>query len=186
MKTICKFTAAAAVTVVLCLPALNAQENGHFGIRAGFQTAQLTSDIGSLLEANQNRYFVGLYKDSPIMPVLNFSAGLEYYETGSRNGLNDLKLGYLSVPVALKADIGLLNVYGGVSGAYRLYANEHINGEEIDVPNDKYGRFDYSTFVGGGVNILFIGIDIRRHWGKKNVIEGFRNGFWQLGATLRF
>jgi len=179
-------TALGAVCLLLCLYPSIAQDNGRFGVRGGFQTAQLTSDIGSLFESNQNRYFVGIYKDSPIMPLLKFSTGLEYFETGSRQDAVDLKLGYLSIPVALKADIGLFNVYGGISGAYRLYAEERINGEQVSVPGDKYRRFDYSTFVGGGVTLFFVGIDIRYHWGKTDVYEGFQNRFWQLGATVIF
>lgn len=165
---------------------LLAQDNSRLGIRAGFQTAQLESDIGGLFNSNHNRYFVGIYKESPLIPLFKFSAGVEYYETGSRQGTTDLKLGYISAPIALKADIGLFNFYGGISGAYRLYANERFNGEEMDIPDNKYGRFDYSTFVGGGINILFIGIDIRHHWGKTNVYDGFQNRFWQMGATLKF
>jgi hypothetical protein len=163
-----------------------AQNGNRLGIRAGFQTAQLESDIGGLFDNNHNRYYIGLYKESSLIPLLKFSAGVEYYETGSRQGVSDLKLGYISSPLALKADIGLFNVYGGISGAYRLYAQERLNGEEVDIPDNKYSRFDYSTFVGGGITILFVGIDIRHHWGKTDVYDGFQNRFWQMGATLKF
>lgn len=186
MKSICIWIASLSLLLV-CTSAIDAQDKGgSFGIRAGFQTAQLQSDIGALFEGNQNRYFVGMYKETWMVPILKFSAGIEYYETGSRQDEIDLKLGYLSVPLAVKADLGLFNVYGGVSGAYRLYANERLNGEEMDVPGTKYNRFDYSTFVGGGITLLFVGIDIRHHWGKADVYNGFQNKFWQLGATIKF
>ncbi len=187
MKTVRLTLAALAV---LCLfstqEALAQRGNGSFGIRAGFQTAQLKSDIGELFKSNQNRYFVGIYKESWMVPLLRLSMGVEYYETGSQQDGVDLKLGYLSAPLALKADVGLFNFYGGISGAYRLFAHEDVNGDRIETPDDKYGRFDYSTFLGGGINILFVGIDIRHHWGRTEVVEGYKNRFWQLGATLRF
>lgn len=185
MKTICRWIASLSV-ITLSLTAVSAQNDNHFGIRAGFQTAQLRTDVDELFNSNQNRYYVGIYKESPLAPLLKMQSGVEYYETGSREPDLDLKLGYISVPLALKADFGLFNVYGGLSGAMRLYANERIDGEPIDIPGDKYGRFDYSTFVGGGVTILFVGIDIRHHWGKTDVYQGFQNRFWQLGATLKF
>jgi len=172
---------------LFCAVSSSAQsDNGRTGIRAGFQTAQLQSDIGALFESNQNRYFVGLYKEYGFFPLLKFNAGVEYYETGSRENGLDLKLGYLSIPLAVKLDIGLFNFYGGVSGAFRLYANERHDGQELDIPGNKYGRTDYSTFVGGGVTLLFVGIDIRHHWGKTDVYNGFQNKFWQLGATIKF
>lgn len=186
MKTIHIWIACLSLVLFCAYHSFAQSGNNRLGIRAGFQTAQLQSDIGALFESNQNRYFVGLYKEYGFFPLLKFDAGVEYYETGSRENGLDLKLGYLSVPLALKLDIGLFNFYGGVSGAYRLYANETLDGQELDVPGNKYNRFDHSTFVGGGVTLLFVGIDIRHHWGKTDVYNGFQNQFWQLGATIKF
>ena len=187
MKKVRLFLAALAALCLFQLSDLHAQgKSGAFGVRAGLQTAQLKGDLDDLFNNNQNRYFVGIFKESWVVPLLRFHMGLEYYETGSRDNGVDLKLGYLSVPVALKADIGLFNVYGGISGAYRLFAHEEVNGDRLEVPGDKYERLDYSTFVGGGINILFIGVDIRHHWGRREVIDGYKNRFWQVGATLRF
>ena len=186
MKTICIAITCLSL-VVLCAPEITAQSgNGRLGIRAGFQMAQLHSDIGALFESRQNRYFVGMYREYGFLPLLKVNAGVEYYETGSREQGIDLKLGYLSIPLAMKLNLGLFNVYGGVSGAMRLYADERLDGREIDVPGNKYSRFDHSTFIGGGVTLLFVGIDIRHHWGKTDVYEGFQNRFWQLGATIKF
>ncbi len=156
------------------------------GLRAGFQTSQLTSDVSSLFNQNQKRYYVGLYREKAFLPMLKMGLGLEYYETGSQANTVNLKLGYLSAPIHVKLDLGLFNAYAGVSGAYRLYATEMIAGEKVDAPSGKYNRFDYSTFVGGGVRLLFIGIDLRHHWGRANIYNGFQNRFWQLGGTLYF
>jgi hypothetical protein len=175
-----------AVAALSCVSLHAQQRNSAIGIRAGVQAAQLKNDFNNLFDNNQNRYFIGIYKDSWLVPLLRVSTGLEYYETGSRQQDVDLKLNYMSVPLAIKADLGLFNVYGGVSGAYRFGAQERIDGQEAPIPNGKYSRFDYSTFVGGGVRLLFVGIDIRHHWGKTDVYQGFQNRFWQLGATLSF
>lgn len=184
MNAIVKWVMALTIAGLLIAPA-QAQKT-KTGLRGGFQTSQLTSDIGSLFNQSQNRYYVGLYRETAILPILKVGVGAEYYETGSQANAVDLKMGYLSAPVHLKADVGLFNFYAGVSGAYRIFASERVAGEKVDAPSGKYNRFDYSTFVGGGINLLFIGIDLRHHWGHADIYNGFQNRFWQLGATIAF
>lgn len=130
---------------------------------------------------------MGYFRETKIVPLLHLNTGLEYYENGSReNNSNKVRLGYLSLPVSLKLKIGAVHASAGASGALRLFARETTNGDLIDPDRKKYKRMDATAFVGAGAKVLFIGLDIRYHWGLVDVLEGYNNQFLQLGANLYF
>ncbi len=46
--------------------------------------------------------------------------------------------------------------------------------------------FDIPTYVGAGVNILFVSIEAKQIWGMTNVNNGLNNNSFQVGLSMRF
>ena len=157
------------------------------GIRLGFHSAQLVDSGEELLRKNRNGFYIGYFREQPFAKILIFNAGLDYFENGSRQDSdNKVALGYLSIPLSLKAKFGPVHALGGVSGSLKLYNNETFMGEEVDVDSDKYDSLDAAAFIGAGIKVLFFGVEIRYHWGLGNVVEEFSNRYLQIGANVYF
>jgi len=188
MKAICQFL---MILFFFCSPQLSAQNQsnsngGGIGVRAGVHVSQLQDGGDELFSGNHSGFFVGLFRESNLAPFLKFSSGLEYYQNGSQEGGNQVELGYASIPLSLTAKIGPLYLLGGVSGALRIRTDNDFALPDFKGGSGDYNRFDATTFLGGGVNILFLVLDIRYHWGQVDVTEGFRSRFVQVGARIKF
>ena len=182
---------AAAVIIGLFTSEIKAQEKGGGnrigGIRAGYHSSQFFEDGNSYGDPMQS-FYVGLFKDTKIIPLLDFGSGLEYYKNGVKiDDANKRELHYLSVPLDLKLKIGPVYALGGFSPSIKVAERITIDGS-TEKPTDaqKAEWFDIPFFLGAGVKILFISIEARYHWGIMEVTDGYKSQSFQLGAGFNF
>ncbi|MGD2035951.1 MAG: outer membrane beta-barrel protein [Bacteroidales bacterium] len=159
------------------------------GIRFGYQAATMFDNEGKLTgtEVLQS-FYVGLFRDNKIVPLLRIGTGVEYFQNGFKtDDDNKLVLHYLSVPVHAKARIGPLFVLTGLSPSFKVSEKIFENGEKRDPSGDEKSEFfDIPIHVGAGVKFLFITLEARYHWGLFEVNNGYRNQYLQIGAGVSF
>lgn len=167
---------------------LSAQDK--FGIRGGFQAGNLYNS-GSLYDNGLNTFYVGVFKEFKIVPLLKFDAGIDYNQNGSLNDSLSIKMGYISVPLNLKIKLG--PVYGivGAAPSFKISEKWMLNDQEIDIDKFKSNFFDLPVFVGVGFKIAIISIEARYYVGTMNVndnaisgLQDYKNQYLQVGLAL--
>jgi hypothetical protein len=164
---------------------VNAQNK--IGIRAGYQSSAFYKD-GSQLSGTDNysSFYLGLYKENKIIPILHFGLGLEYMQTGAVwKSTNDKQvLNYLSIPLYLKAKLGPVFALGGV--AANIKVGEHYSGTTSPLGNQSFKGIDFPLFLGAGFKLLMFTIEARYNWGMIDINDGVSNQYLQLGAGISF
>jgi len=171
---------------------MNSFAKDKFGIRAGYQAANLYSGSSALYKT-YNTFYVGLFKDVKLIPLLHFGAGIDYYQTGSeKNSENSISLHYVSVPLDLKLKLGPFYALAGVAPAFKVHENWMVLGNKISPDSDvKSNAFDLPAFAGIGFKIAIISIEARYFYGTMSVnnnslsgFDGYNNQFIQLGLAV--
>jgi hypothetical protein len=139
----------------------------------------------SYLDAKYKSFYVGMFNDQELIPMLYIYTALDYYQTGSKyNDDNKLVLHYISIPVGLKLKIGPVQAFGGIHGAVKVSTAYTLLGQPVS--SEKFSTFDAGTFIGLGLNIAFIGAEVKYTKGLVDINSGYKNNFWQGGLTLWF
>ena len=157
------------------------------GIRAGWQYSDLYKDGNSLSGDRYNSFYVGIYAYEKLLKskLIQIGSGLTYYQVGSKmDDDNKVKLHYLNLPVSVKVKVGPVYGFTGLNGAVKLGGETYILGEKFDVKD--FSTFDAGFFVGLGVNVLMLGIEIKYDWGLVDVNNGYKTQYLQAGFTVSF
>jgi hypothetical protein len=170
-----------------------AGDKKKFGIRAGYQVGNLYENNGTSLLGNYNTFYVGLFKDVKIAPLLFVSVGLDYYQNGSvKDSDNKIALHYLSIPFDLKLKAGPFFALAGVGANFKIHESWTMQGDSFEPPSElKSNGFDLPLFAGIGFKFAIITIEARYFYGTMDVngnslsgFEGYHNSFLQLGLGL--
>jgi len=148
-------------------------------------------DDASKLSGTENlqAFYVGVFRDNKLIPLLSLGSGLEYVQNGYRIEDNDYKrvLHYISVPLHVKAKIGPVFGLAGFAPSIKVSEKIFENGDKRNPASDEKSEwFDVPFQAGVGVKILFFTIEARYHWGLMEVNRGNRNQYFQLGAAISF
>lgn len=155
------------------------------GIRGGWMESKISKGGDSYLDAKYKSFYVGMFNDQELIPMLYIYTALDYYQTGSKyNDDNKLVLHYISIPVGLKLKIGPVQAFGGIHGAVKVSTAYTLLGQPVS--SEKFSTFDAGTFIGLGLNIAFIGAEVKYTKGLVDINSGYKNNFWQGGLTLWF
>jgi len=164
-----------------------------FGIRAGYQAANLYNSDGLSGYGNINTFYVGFYRDFKFAPLLYLGAGMDYYQNGTvKDSDNKIALHYLSVPLYLKLKVGPFFALAGAGANFKIHEKWTIKGISETPPSEiKSNGFDLPVFAGVGLKFAFITIEARYYYGTMDVngealsgFEGAHNTFLQLGLGL--
>ena len=165
-----------------------AQAQKNKGIRFGYISSIISKAEVDWLDDFDDGYqsfYVGLFNDTKIIPLLYFYTALDYYQTGKKlNDNNKLILHYISIPLALKLKVGPAQAFGGLHGAVKVSSRLTLLGQST--PAKEVNTFDAGFFVGAGLKILFIGAEAKYNWGLVDIEGGYKNNFWQVGLTIWF
>ena len=170
---------------------MKAQEKGAGdrvgGIRIGYHSSQFASD-GEFYGDPMQSFYVGLFRDTKIIPLLHFGSGLEYYKNGVKiDDSNKRELHYLTLPLDLKLKLGPVFALGGFSPSFKVAERLTIAGTTAKPTEaQKAEWFDIPFFLGAGVKIWFVSIEARYHWGIMEVTDGYKSQSFQLGAAISF
>ena len=188
-KQLLIFTAA----LLLGALALQAQEKDQksqkVGIRAGFHAATLVKDGSKPDTANSlNNFYVGFFRDTKIIPLLHFGAGIEYFQNGlSYSKSSERILHTISVPLDLKVKLGPVFALGGFAANFKVSEKVKIGDETVNpLEGDKSSWFDVPFFLGAGLKLAFVTIEARYHWGLIDARNGYYNQYLQVGAGISF
>jgi len=156
------------------------------GIRVGYHVSQF-SDGGDLLGDPMESFYLGLFRDTKVLPLLHFGTGLEYYKNGLKMVDYERDLHYLSIPLYLKLKLGPVFLLTGFSPSFKV-AERIIEDGVSEKPSDenKAEWFDIPFFVGGGVKISIVTLEARYHWGLREVTDGYMAQSFQIGAGISF
>lgn len=171
---------------------INAQDDGKkqkIGIRAGFHSAAMVYE-GSKPDTAKSlsSFYVGLFRDNKIAPILHFGTGIEYFQNGLKYTNNSKRvLHTLSIPLDLKVKLGPVFVLGGAAANFKV-KEQIVIGDNKNNPmeGDKTKGFDIAAFAGAGVKILFISVEARYHWGLIDARNSLKHRYFQLGAAVSF
>jgi len=147
-----------------------------YGVRAGWQSALLSID-GENTDALSS-FYAGFFKETQIVPLLKYGLGLEYAQMGGKEDI-EYKLGYIGVPLYLKAKVG--PVYGLAGSGINFKISETEN-----IFEEKANAIDVPVYAGVGLNFLMISLEARYHWGMLEVQEKTKNQYLQIGLAVSF
>jgi hypothetical protein len=178
--------------ILLTLPAFAQKEDkkgGHKvgGIRAGYQSSIYVKGGDQLTGTTPlEKFYIGVYRDTRIIPTLHFGSGVEYYQNGARiNDDNKRVLHYVGVPLYLKAKVGPVFALGGFEPSIKVSEKQYLAGVK-STPSNKSNWFDAPFFLGAGLKILIVTIEARYHWGTIGAYDGAYSQYLQVGAALSF
>lgn len=158
------------------------------GIRAGYVSGQVIVDGSNLFDNSLGGFYLGIYKDKRLVPAVRLGAGLEYLQTGSQQDSdNKYQLGYIGVPIKIQGKVGPVYGLGGIAPSFKISEKFTLLGQNVDLADDdKANVFDLPVFIGGGFQIMMIGIEARYYWGLTEIQEKAKNQYLQVGLTLSF
>lgn len=154
-----------------------------FGIRAGMNFSNATE--GNLPKiSNNNGYYVGLYKEVPLIDKLLFiQPEVQFSKQGFKTILSDIDLNYIQVPILAKLyALKIVSIETGPQFGFKV--SDKISGLSQDLKS-----FDTSWAFGASLNLpLGLSINARYISSFNEVIKrsGAKNQVFQLGAALTF
>jgi len=167
--------------------AQDADKKQKFGIRAGWHMATLTKEGEKIDTTNQlNSFYVGFSNETKIASLLYWGKGIEYFQNGVEYTENTQRIFHtISVPLNLKLKIGPVFGRAGAAANFKISEKYKFGDASYDPPN-KANWFDVPVFLGAGINILFVSVEARYHWGLLEATDGFYNRYFQVGAAVHF
>ncbi len=168
-------------------------DGGKKGIRAGWQISNFYDNGNS--DDNLNSFYVGLFGEKKLVPLLRLGAGLEYHTVGTSLSSSNITAKYtrhsISIPVYLRMKLGPVYALGGVAPDFGISNIFKIDDEKIDLDDEaKTSTFDAPLFLGVGFKIAIVSIEARYHWGTMNLSKlennNFKQQYFQIGAAVSF
>jgi hypothetical protein len=191
MKNIFQMLVLAALLIPINAAVAQSDDDKKFykGVRAGYQDSNFSnSDLGDL-----SSFYVGFFgvKKLGAGKLLSMYSGLEYFQNGtSDNSDNQIIVGYISVPINLRVQIGPLYAFGGFNPSFKVFEDATFGGVDASDLIDVNG-FDIGGQIGLGVKFLFLGLEIKYNQGLTNVFtdsgeEDNTSHHYQAGICVYF
>jgi hypothetical protein len=136
------------------------------GIRFGYQDSNFSESDGDDLSS----WYAGFFgvKSLGAGKLLSIYSGIEYFQNGTSNdGDNEIILGYISIPVNLRVQIGPLYAFAGFDPSFKVYEKVTILPQDVD--NFDINGFDIGGQIGIGAKFLFLGAEIKYNQGLTSV-----------------
>lgn len=167
------------IALVLIMPQAAQAATRLGGVRSGYISSAFYNDgkQGDVL----NSFYVGVFRDKSIIPLLTLRSGLQYAQLGARSYISeDYKIHTLSVPISARVKLGPVSGLAGISANFNVASNGGV--QDVNV-------FDYPLHLGIGFNILIVGVEARYNWGMNDVfdnVSGLKINYLQVGANIAF
>ena len=155
------------------------------GLRGGIDLSALMGGDDGL--DVRSGYYGGLYFNLIKLPVYRLSLGLEYQTAGIADGQTEQRLSYLNLPLNNRIRLGPIYFDGGADLGYKLNETWIEDGVSVDIPSDaKAQPWNVMWHLGGGIKLLFLGIEVRYQNGANEVYPALHNAHLQVGLDLSF
>lgn len=164
------------------------------GIRAGWQASNFYGDNYDNNSENFNSFYVGIFGEKKLIPLLRLGVGLEYSQTGSVSTVFDdtrYVRSQIYLPIYAKVKLGPIYAQGGLSPTFGIGNKFTLLNDEQSLDDDaKTSTFDAPVFLGLGVKILMFSVEARYNWGTSNLSKldntNYKQQYFQLGAAISF
>lgn len=187
------------LAVIISIPSINAfagddDEGGKKGIRAGWQMSNFYND-GSSSADNLSSFYVAVFGEKKLMPILRLGSGVEYNSVGYSSDIAGNTSSFvrhsIAVPLYLKVKLGPVFALGGAAASFGVSDKYKLNDNSADIPDEiKTNTFDAPVFLGLGVKFLMISVEARYHWGTMDITKSNLSSptqqYFQLGAGISF
>ncbi|WP_348799115.1 porin family protein [Flavobacterium adhaerens] len=162
------------------------------GVRAGVNLATVSGDYEN--STNKTGYYIGLYKEIPVIKSLLFiQPELQYSSQGFSNNIGDYTIDYITVPVLAKIyAVKMLSFESGPQFGFKINDKSDPNNPLID-PDFDFDTFDPAWAFGASFNLPF-GLSINGRFitsfnsvfkeGDYN--DNGKNQVFQIGAAFQF
>ena len=184
------FVFAAAFSLITADLQAQDKEGPRFGgLRFGYHSSKYVKDGNTWGTGDPDEtFYVGLMRDSKLIPMLHLGTGLEYFKNGVKlaDGIQR-DFHYLSIPINVKLKLGPAFASAGFAPSFKV-AERYVTDGNSEKPSDdmKAEWFDIPFFVGAGVKIWMLTLEARYHWGLLEVTDGYKSQYFQLGLGLSF
>ena len=178
----------ATLLIALSLPRIAFADGGKIGARAGYQLSNIYKNSSSLNEQALNSFYIGIFSEHKIVPLLSIGSGLEYSQVGSVDDRHiSIKMHYLGVPTYLKLKLGPVYALAGGTLNFKIGEQWELKNEKVD-PTGPAKWFDIPVYGGIGVQILIFRIEARYHWGTFSLYDkpllGYKTQYLQIGVAV--
>lgn len=154
------------------------------GVRAGYNFSNVSE--GNLLKtSNNDGYYVGIYKEVPLLDkLLYIQPELQFSKQGFNTAVSDIDLSYIQVPILAKLyALKIVSIETGPQFGFKV--SDDIKG---------FDGYDFKTFdaawaFGASINLPFgLSVNARYISSLNEVIKNSnaKNQVFQLGAALTF
>ncbi len=161
----------------------------HKGIRAGWQYANMYRS-GNTDFNNLNAFYVGIFSEGKVAPLLRVGSSLEYFQNGFNADNETFKMHTISLPFYLKLKLGPLFGTAGFAANFKVADNreDFPGGEQTTDKITDTKFFDLPLSVGVGAKFLFLQIEAKYNWGLFQAATingyGYKNQYLQLGMSV--
>ncbi len=169
-----------ALVIILCgvLPAPAFAQSG--GLKGGFLYSSLSFDRTSDIFDSHNGWTAGIFFGSRRDRAVGLQSELNLLRKGGNDGVGDVRLYYLQVPVLVRvAAGGGIKVFAVTGPAFDVKIAE--SSPEAGVVRDWAG-IDVGFMAGAGFELGRLIIEGRGTWGLRNIARSVANPF--EGETL--
>ncbi|MFT4753133.1 MAG: hypothetical protein ACI9GM_001458 [Salibacteraceae bacterium] len=169
-------------------------EGGKKGVRAGWQLSNIHGN-GNTSGDNLNSFYVGVFGEKKIVPMLRLGIGVEYNSVGRSlevlNVTNKFVRHSIALPVYLKLKLGTFYALGGLAANFGISNTLTVGDTKADIEDeDKPKALDIPAFLGIGFKVAVISFEARYHLGTINLDKednsNLKQQYFQLGAAIAF
>lgn len=156
------------------------------GVRLGWQNSNVFYSDNVTLGAHRNYFYVGGYNHYNLTEkTFQLHYGAEYLKNGwNENDNNFRELHVISVPLALRMNIGPLFAQAGVGLNFRISEQYEIAGIDILSDANKSPALDYPLQAGVGIKLGSLVLEARYSYGLALAGDDGRVAYFQLGGGL--
>ena len=184
-----------AIISILSISAFAGDDNEERkGVRSGWQISNFYNN-GDSFGDNLSSFYIGVYGEKDLIPMLRLGLSLEYNSTGATTTLATIESKYvrhsIAIPIYLKVKLGPVFALGGVAPSFGVANKLKVADESVDLTDDqKTSVFDTPLFLGLGVEISIVSIEARYNWGvldlDKTDNASFTQQYFQIGVAVSF
>ena len=152
-----------------------------FGPKVGFSTSRLTTDLPDIKAKVRANFQLGVFarfgEKIYLQPEIFYASRGGTFKHESNDGDQKIKFNNLDIPLLvgfriINLEVVSLRVFVGPTASFVL--NKDMEVEDVvddPIPEDAFRNVQWGIDVGGGVDLLFLTLDLRYEWGLNNLYK---------------
>jgi hypothetical protein len=156
-----------------------------FGLKIGANFAKMSTSVDTVLTSMKPGFQVGAFarfgKKFYLQPELYYSLGGGTLEGDSTNWKQSITVGSVDIPVLvgfklLNAKVVNLRILAGPVVSFVTNSNiKDVNDIAGPITTADLNNVNWGIQAGGGIDVLFLTLDVKYQWGLNNIISDVAN-----------